>query len=132
MAGASGRFASSKLGRNLALGSFPCLCVVLIVCHSLSVERADAAPGSGNTTFQFVDSLEYPTGAGPAGLAAGDLNHDGSQDLVAVNSTDNTVSVLLGKGDGTFKNHVHYATWKEPPSGTNASEQGRCRWSLFD
>ena len=124
MARASGRFASSKLGRNLALGSFPCLCVVLIVCHSLSVERADAAPGSGNTTFQFVDSLECPTGAGPAGLAAGDLNHDGSQDLVAVNSTDNTVSVLLGKGDGTFAAHVDYATGKGPSSVALADLNG--------
>lgn len=32
-----------------------------------------------------------------------DFNHDGNADLAAANINDNTVSVLLGNGDGTFK-----------------------------
>jgi hypothetical protein len=48
-------------------------------------------------------------------LAAADLNHDGNPDLVVLNYVDNNVSVLLGKGDGTFQPLVNYST----PPGPN-------------
>jgi FG-GAP repeat len=51
--------------------------------------------GSGNSTAQFLDGLEYSTGTGPAAIAVGDLNQDGWQDLVTANSTDNTVSAFF-------------------------------------
>src|SRR5262249_6760538 len=51
-----------------------------------------------------------PTGGGPSGAAAGDLNQDGWIDLAVADSTDNTVSVLLGKGGGTLGAQVDYAT----------------------
>jgi len=54
----------------------------------------------------------------------GDLNHDGWQDLVVANSTDNTVSVLLGRGDGAFAIHVDYATGKGPSSVAMADLNG--------
>ena len=41
-------------------------------------------------------------GTNPRGIAAGDFNGDGKQDLAIVNSTDNTLTILLGNGDGTF------------------------------
>src|SRR5438067_7362561 len=46
---------------------------------------------------------EYAVGSGPYSVAAGDLNGDGRLDLVVANSLANTVSVLLGNGDGTFQ-----------------------------
>lgn len=36
------------------------------------------------------------------GVAVGDINGDGYADIVTVNQTDYTVSILLGNGDGTF------------------------------
>jgi hypothetical protein len=42
-------------------------------------------------------------------VIAGDLNKDGNLDLVTVNSYGSTISVLLGKGNGTFKAPVSYA-----------------------
>ena len=36
-------------------------------------------------------------------LAVADFNNDGNLDLVTVNTYDNTVSVLLGNGDGNFR-----------------------------
>ena len=35
-------------------------------------------------------------------MAVADLNGDGRPDLVTTNSDGNSVSVLLGNGDGTF------------------------------
>jgi Ca2+-binding RTX toxin-like protein len=36
-------------------------------------------------------------------VAVGDFNHDGKLDLAVANSQSDTISVLLGKGDGTFR-----------------------------
>jgi hypothetical protein len=59
-------------------------------------------------TFMFKGA-DFATGTGPAVLAVGDFNGDGHMDVVTGNNdTANTVSVLLGKGDGTFAPHVDY------------------------
>ena len=50
----------------------------------------------------------------PRGLAAGDLDGDGHVDLVVANLTSNSVSVLLGQGDGTFAPAVSYAVGMSP------------------
>jgi hypothetical protein len=44
-----------------------------------------------------------PAGFIPTGVASGDFNEDGHMDLAISNGGDNTVFVLLGNGDGTFK-----------------------------
>jgi hypothetical protein len=46
----------------------------------------------------------------------GDFNGDGIPDLAAANEYDNSVSILLGKGDGTFQAHVDYAVGASPQS----------------
>jgi hypothetical protein len=56
-------------------------------------------------------------GVGPDGIASADLNHDGKTDLVVANNNyqqPSTVSVLLGKGDGTFKPVVNYPVGSGP------------------
>ncbi len=45
---------------------------------------------------------------------AGDFTGDGRLDLAVANSGDNTVSVLLGNGDGTFQPQVTYAVGWRP------------------
>jgi hypothetical protein len=50
----------------------------------------------------FFGNASVSAGNGPQGLAGGDFNGDGIQDLAVVNSSDNSVSILLGHGDGTF------------------------------
>ncbi|PYK60886.1 MAG: hypothetical protein DME21_10565, partial [Verrucomicrobia bacterium] len=57
--------------------------------------------GNGDGTFKAV--VNYSTGAGAQSVAAGDLNGDGKPDLVVANSASDNVSVMLGKGDGTFQ-----------------------------
>ncbi len=78
----------------------------------------------GDGTGKFSAPTTVPdlllTGHGPTALLAADLNGatdvNGNQilDLVVVNQTDNTVSVFIGNGDGTFQTRVDYATGTSP------------------
>ncbi len=45
---------------------------------------------------------------------AGDFTGNGRLDLAVANAVDNTVSVLLGNGDGTFQPQVTYAVGSDP------------------
>lgn len=48
-------------------------------------------------------SLLFPAGDGPSQSTLADLNDDGAIDVVVTNALTDTVSVLLGNGDGTFQ-----------------------------
>jgi hypothetical protein len=67
------------------------------------------------TTSQF-EQTTYATGSGPFSVAVGDLNGDGKLDIVTANANDNTVSVLLGNGDGTYRPQATYGTGPGPLS----------------
>ena len=58
--------------------------------------------GSGNATFSLATGSPFAVGKSPVAIASADLNSDSHADLVVVNQADNTISVLLGNGDGTF------------------------------
>ena len=57
--------------------------------------------GNGDGTFKAA--INYAVGAGPAGEAIADFNGDGNPDVAVANVGDGTLSVLRGKGDGTFQ-----------------------------
>jgi hypothetical protein len=65
---------------------------------------------------QFFEAPAYPTGRATVSVAAADLNADGHLDLVTANEYDNTVSVLLGKSDGTFRPQMTFSTGNYPAS----------------
>jgi len=54
-------------------------------------------------------SLLFPAGAGPSEVKLADLTNNGIMDAFVTNALSNTVSVLLGNGDGTFQAPRQYA-----------------------
>jgi ankyrin repeat protein len=57
---------------------------------------------------------DYPVGSAPASVIAADFNGDGKLDLAVANSSSNTVSILLGKGDGSFGPKTDFVTSAGP------------------
>jgi Flp pilus assembly secretin CpaC len=53
-------------------------------------------------------------GVSPSAITTADFNADGNVDLAVANHSDNTVSILLGKGDGTFGTQTTFATGNGP------------------
>jgi len=56
----------------------------------------------GDGTGNFNPAKQIPAGRQPSAVLAGDFNHDGKADYITSNLDANTVSVVLGKGNGTF------------------------------
>jgi len=77
--------------------------------------------GNGDGTFQD-NPLIIPVGtqgnflASIQSVAVGDFLHNGQLDLAVANPGSNTVSVLLGNGDGTFQNRVDLPVGDTPVS----------------
>src|SRR5438552_6066926 len=69
------------------------------------------------TLLSFLTAPTYAVGANPVSAAVGDFNGDGHLDLAVVNAGYPwTVSILLGKGDGTFQAARGYAAGAYPTS----------------
>jgi hypothetical protein len=67
----------------------------LLIALILTIQGSSYARG-------FLPAVNYPTGAEPFTVAIADFNGDGKPDLAAANYVDGTISILLGRGDGTF------------------------------
>jgi hypothetical protein len=85
-----------------------------------TITATDTSSGiNGHATVQVIGVLfnppvNYPVGPRPYAVAAGDFRGIGIQDLVTANYNSNTVSVLLGNGDGTFRAATPYTAGSSP------------------
>ena len=85
----------------------------LVVVQDNSPNSIGILLGNGDGTFQ--SPVSYDSGGNFAAVAVADVNRDGKPDLVIANgcgdvncSTEGSVGVLLGNGDGTFQPVVTY------------------------
>ena len=84
--------------------------------------------GNGDGTFQTA--VNFRAGKFPVSVAVGDFNGDGNLDLAVANNgaqhnySDNSISVLFGRGDGTFPTLVNYGVGKYPVSVAVADFNG--------
>src|SRR5262249_55472731 len=63
--------------------------------------------GVGDGTFRRAP--DAPVGTTPLSLITGDFNADGRPDLATLNLRSSDISVLLGLGDGTFRQERYAA-----------------------
>jgi hypothetical protein len=87
-----------------------------VACNFPSGDGVSILLGNPDGTFQAF--AKYNVGQTPATLAVADFNGDGVQDLVTANGqfANNSVSVLIGNGDGTFGT-AHVFTAGQSPVG---------------
>jgi hypothetical protein len=91
---------------------------------SITVFNPSPGGGSSNVVFcqvrsagtwaAFGSPVHFTAGAGPESSVTGDFNGDHKLDLAVPNPNSNNVSILLGKGDGTFNSAVEYSVGQAP------------------
>ncbi len=73
----------------------------------------------------FGSKIDYPVGVSPSAITTADFNADGVVDLAVTNKADNTASILLGNGDGTFGLQKTLATGAGPAGNRHRRFQQR-------
>ena len=73
-------------------------------------------PLESRRLLSFTPAVSYPISSSPQAVATGDFNGDGKADLVSANTANDSVSVLLNNGNGTFGAAQNYAVGTAPAS----------------
>jgi len=102
----------------------------------LNWQRGSISVFLGRGDGTFGTEMIVPVGSNPAQVASGDLDGDGVPDLVVVNQGQSfpriapDVSILMGRGDGTFAAGVHLLAGPAPGSVTLGDYNGDGRIDL--
>src|SRR5207248_2098282 len=69
---------------------------------AITVTDSSATPLTAQKQFTLTPIPATATERGPVAIVQNDFNSDGNQDLAIVNQATTNLTMLLGKGDGTF------------------------------
>lgn len=92
---------------------FPITLALLSANLVAPTSQLSSSTSAGNLTGNFPKT-DFSVGNSPNAIAVGDFNGDGKLDLAVTNQGDNTVSILLGNGDGTFQAQRTFPTGLAP------------------
>jgi hypothetical protein len=70
---------------------------------------------ASKASVDFPDVMHYKTGAGARAVIVADLDRDRTLDLVTSNAAANSISVLKGVGNGTFRDESRFPTLGKAP-----------------
>ncbi len=82
--------------------------ILVTVCIITTIAQAQGQ----KATCVFPGRI-YRVGDIPESIAVGDLNGDMDLDLAVTNRFDDTISILLNNGDGTYSNDSGYGAWRQ-------------------
>jgi hypothetical protein len=110
---------------------------------SVALTLMSAAPAAAADP-RFSAPVQATTGQSPSALVSADFNSDTKPDLATTDYGGNSVSMLLGKGDGSFATRIVYRTTRWPwdlvaadlnadgrPDLVTVSGEGRGRLVVF-
>ncbi len=98
---------------NGLAGSFVDLAVSNQNDNSISIFQINS-DGTFSTSSSSPSFIQLPAGYKPEGVATGTFTNSGHIDLAVADEGNDTVSVFLGNGDGTFQTRTDYATGDSP------------------
>lgn len=81
--------------------------------------------GNGDGSFQGKTNVPLTPSRSPKIVEFGDLNDDGALDMVTANQESQTISVLVGNGNGTFRPTITYGTLILKPHGLDVGDINR-------
>jgi hypothetical protein len=85
--------------------------------YTVNVMRKDVLANPSLFALPDPTLSEFPSGGTyPVSVVSDDFNGDGKKDLAVVNTGSNRVSIMLGRGDGTFNAEVNYSVGTNPYS----------------
>ncbi len=91
------------------------VCFITVCMAALFVPSASANSGPPyEDVGSFQLAIAYPVGANPFGVVLADFNSDGHIDLASSNEGDNSITVRLGTGTGTFGSSATFAAGTAP------------------
>lgn len=100
---------------KIALTFFRHLSWVGLYCATLFLSACDLPEPPPDLFYKF-DVI--PVGKGPAHLLTSDLNLDGEPDIISTNAKNSTLTLLFGKGNGSFHSGLTIKVAIEPTMST--------------